>query len=150
MESLEMSKKEHQRLDVLKRLHAGNLTQQMAAIELHLTAHQVRRLQRAYATKGARALAACRTEHNFASESNHRRERGRKCGPKVRDALSFERIGNDFGGQPAPWRRSALLFVIVATHRLRHVVREHGRRRPRRLRPDLVLHRLLRAPNRRT
>lgn len=58
MEIPEMSKKEHHRLDVLKRLAAGRLTQLMAATELRLTSRQVRRLQQAYASTGARGLVS--------------------------------------------------------------------------------------------
>ena len=58
METPEMSKKERNRLDVLKRLNAGKLSQQMAAKELRLTTRQVRRLQRTYASAGARGLVS--------------------------------------------------------------------------------------------
>lgn len=56
MEILEMSKKERQRLEVLKRLSAGKVSQQMAAKELHLGTRQLRRLQRSYEAAGSKAL----------------------------------------------------------------------------------------------
>jgi len=42
------------------------------------------------------------TEHNSASESDHRRERGWKKRPKVRDTIEFERIGKGFSAFIAP------------------------------------------------
>lgn len=58
MEISEMSKKERHRLDVIKRLNAGKLSQQMAAKELHLSTRQVRRLQQAYTSAGGRGLVS--------------------------------------------------------------------------------------------
>lgn len=70
MEILEMSKKERERLDVVKRLVAGKLSQQMAAKELHLTTRQVRRLQCSYAEVGAKGLLSkrrgCPSNHQLA------------------------------------------------------------------------------------
>jgi hypothetical protein len=58
MEIPEMSRKEQRRHGVLKRLCSGKLSQQAAAVELHLSTRQMRRLERAYADEGAHALVS--------------------------------------------------------------------------------------------
>jgi hypothetical protein len=60
MEVTEMSSKEQQRHEVLKRLCSGKISQQAAAMELHLSTRQMRRLECAYADEGARALISRR------------------------------------------------------------------------------------------
>ena len=68
MERLEMSLKEVKRLEVLRRIADGVLSQRLASEELGLSTRQVRRLQRRYDALGASSLVSCRR----GKPSNHR------------------------------------------------------------------------------
>ena len=58
MERLEMSLKEVKRLEVLRRIADGVLSQRLASEELGLSTRQVRRLQRRYDALGASSLVS--------------------------------------------------------------------------------------------
>jgi hypothetical protein len=60
MERIEMSVKEVIRLEVLRQVSDGVVSQAMAAQTLGLTPRQVRRLQRRYEASGASGLVSCR------------------------------------------------------------------------------------------
>ena len=69
MERIEMSGKEVKRLEVLRQVSDGVVTQGMAAQVLNLTVRQVRRLQRRYEGAGAAGLVSGRRGQGYDSGS---------------------------------------------------------------------------------
>ena len=134
MEILEMSKKERQRLEVLKRLAAGKITQQMAAAELDLSTRQLRRMQRDYAATGAKALLSKRR----GLPSNHQLQ------PKLK-RLAVELISSrypDFGPTLAHEKLLEVHGLKLGLETVRQLMLSNGLWRSRKLRRGGPVHQL--------
>jgi len=131
-----MSDKELDRLRVLERVISGALTQRAAAEMLGLTARQVRRLERAYQTHGAGALASKRRG----------RPSNRKLAPAFREhVLELVRtLYADFGPTLASEKLREQHGAAVSVETLRTWMTEAGlwhSRMERRRRPQQPRHR---------
>ena len=134
MEILEMSKIERQRLEVLKRLTAGKITQQMAAAELDLSTRQLRRLQRGYAAAGAKALLSKRR----GQPSNHQL-------PAKLKRLAVDLIGSrypDFGPTLAHEKLLEVHGVKLGLETVRQLMISNGLWRSRKHRRGSPVHQL--------
>ena len=121
-----MSKKEQRRHAVLKRLCSGKLSQQAAAVELQLSTRQMRRLQRAYAAGGARALLS----KQRGQPSNH------QLAPQLKQLVVslIQTRYADFGPTLAHEKLAELHGLSLALETVRQLMLAHGLWQPRKLR----------------